>query len=117
MTRALTFFLLLAACGAEEPGAMTNGAAAPGEGEPDRRIRCRVDGATAFERVCSAEWSDGPDGRILILRKPDGGFRRLLRRPQYPFYVAADGAERANVLQLRHGVTEISIGGDRFRLP
>ncbi|HYN46274.1 MAG TPA: hypothetical protein VES64_06250, partial [Allosphingosinicella sp.] len=70
-----------------------------------------------FERVCSAEWTDGPDGRIVTLRKPDGGFRRLLATGDRRHYIAADGAEQANVLQLRHGVTEISIGGDVFRLP
>ncbi|WP_232318504.1 hypothetical protein [Sphingomonas sp. TDK1] len=60
--------------------------------------------------VCTAE-RDG-DG-LLILRHPDGGFRRL--RIDGNSLSAADGAEPAMVR--RHGgEVELTIGGMRYRL-
>ncbi len=97
--------LLVAGC---SDGETANGAAAP-----DDRIDCRVGAAADFERSCTMEAADG--GR-LIVRKPDGGFRRLLRRTSDGF-AAADGAEAAHVTRLRDGRFEVEIGGDRFRLP
>jgi len=116
MKRALALAVLLAACGAEEPGAMTNGAAPPKPGQPDNRIDCLLAGMARAERVCSMEYSQSPDGPVVLLRRPDGGFRRLLRTPERPFYVAADGAEQPVVIQTRDGVTRIQIGGDQFDL-
>jgi hypothetical protein len=110
--------LLLAACGSgDAPGAMTNGAAAPAPGEPDNRVECRVGPAAAFERICSVESEDGARGRVLTLRGPDGGFRRLLVTRDGSGVVAADGAEPARVTLLSDGRIEVEIGGDRFRLP
>ena len=117
MTRALLLALLLAGCGAaEEPGAMANGAAAPDPGEQDNRIECRSGDAVLFARACTVESADTAEGRILTLRKADGGFRRLRETAEGDF-VAADGAERANSTALPDGRIELEIGGDRFRLP
>ena len=113
----LIFSLLLAACGQSEPETMTNGAAPPEPGEPDNRIECQVQGSSRFERACSVETADSPRGRILTLRKADGGFRRLLRTDDGRGVVAADGAEAAHVTLLQDGRIEVEIGGDRFRLP
>lgn len=110
--------LLVAACGPAEPVAQpTNGAAAPAAGVPDNRIECRVAGAAAFERACSVTAADSPRGRVLTVRKADGGFRRLLVTRDGRGVAAADGAERADVTMLDDGRIEVEIGGDRFRLP
>jgi len=109
--------LLLAACDNAPPGEMTNGAAAPPPGEPDNRIDCRTGDATAFEHACAVETADTSDGRILTIRKADGGFRRLRVTTDGRGVVAADGAERAHVTVLAGGRIEVEIGGDRFRLP
>ena len=106
---------LLAACGSEPPGEMTNGAAAPEPGQPDNRIECMTGSAAAFERTCSVEIAEAPHGLIFTLRKADGGFRRLLQTNDG--FVAADGAEAAHVSPLQSGRIEVAIGGDRFRLP
>jgi hypothetical protein len=109
---------LAAACGPAEPVAQpTNGAAAPAPGVPDNRIECRIAGAAAFERACSVTGADSPRGRVLTIRKADGGFRRLLVTSDGRGVAAADGAERANVTILGDGRIEVEIGGDRFRLP
>ncbi|HYI47659.1 MAG TPA: hypothetical protein VEX35_04265 [Allosphingosinicella sp.] len=110
--------LLTAACGPVEPLAEpTNGAAAPPPGAPDNRLECRVAGAAAFERVCSVTGADSPRGRVLTIRKADGGFRRLLVTRDGRGVAAADGAERAAVTILGDNRIEVEIGGDRFRLP
>lgn len=110
--------VLLAACGgpADPPAHPTNGAAAPPAGEPDNRIECQPAGNAAFERACTADRADSPRGRVLTIRKADGGFRRLLigRDGQIS---AADGAEAANVTPRGPAGTEVEIGGDRFRMP
>lgn len=108
--------LLVAACGGAPPGDTTNGAAAPEPGEPDNRIACRVGGAARFERVCAVETADSAAGRVLVIRKPDGGFRRLLATGRGGV-AAADGAERVEAVRMSDGRTEVSIGGDRFLLP
>lgn len=117
MRSAFAFALLLAACTAEDPGATSNGAAAPAPGEPDNRIDCRPEGAAAFARACSVERFDSAEGRLLTIRKPDGGFRRLRVTTDGSGVVAADGAERARVTILDGGRIDVEIGGDRFRLP
>ena len=115
MKPAFALLPLLAACGAEEPGAMANGAAAPAPGEPDTRIECMTGSATSFERTCSVERAEAPRGPVLTLRKADGGFRRLLQAGDG--FAAADGVEAATVTRLDDGRIEVEIGGDRFRLP
>lgn len=103
--RALALVPLLAGCGMQsEPVA-------------DARIECRIDGTTGFERACRVEASDSAVGRILTVRKPDGGFRRLRVTTDSAGIVAADGAERAEVTRLGDGRSEVSIGGESFRLP
>lgn len=111
--------LMLAACGESErgnaPGAVaTANTAAAVE---DNRIECLLRGGEQFERFCTIDREQGPAGRILVLRKPDGGFRRLLVATDGRGVVAADGAEPAIVSILRDSRIEVAIGGDRFRLP
>ena len=89
--------LLLAGCG-EEP----NNEAVP--------IDCAT-GDAPHARDCTVERA----GEVLILRKPDGGFRRL--RVSADGIEAADGAEPARVAALEDGRTEIAIGRDVFLLP
>jgi hypothetical protein len=105
--RRLALVLLLAplaACGGE-----------PATG-PEDRIECAVDGAERFERVCTVERSAGPDV-LLTIRSPSGSFRRLAATQDGRGVMAADGAEAANVRVLRKDLIEVSIGGDRYRLP
>ncbi len=111
--------LLLAACGSN------NGADSLAEAEQqaaassaeDGRISCAVSGATAFSQVCSVEREAGETGLVLTLRHPDGGFRRLLVTKDGRGVVAADGAEPAAVVPVSEGLIEVSLGGDKYRLP
>lgn len=104
--RALPLFSLVLLAGCDRgPTTTYNETAA------DERIECRS-GDAAFERVCIVEQT----GDMLILRKPDGGFRRL-RIEEGRGVVAADGAEPARVTLLPGDRIEVTIGADAFRLP
>ena len=115
MRRSLAILMLLAACSSERENQTTNSAAAPAPGQPDRRIECRGSAAMPYARTCSVEILDSGEGRLLTVRKPDGGFRRL--RVSDGGIVAADGAEQASMANLPDGRILVTIGGDQFRLP
>ena len=61
--------LCLAGCSAGESSAKA----------ADDAIDCAVHGAARFAHVCAVERGEGPDARLLIVRHPDGGFRRFER--------------------------------------
>jgi hypothetical protein len=110
--------LLLAACGSSDRSAIgTNGAAMPVLGQVDNRIDCRTAGERAFARTCTVERADSPEGRLLTIRKPDGGFRRLRMTDDGTGVAAADGAEQAHVSLAPDQRILVEIGGDLFLLP
>jgi len=114
--RSLALVVLLAACGsAPQDQAANRTAAAPPA--PDDRVDCQIAGSSAFEHNCIVEIAEGADGRLLTIRKPDGGFRRLEVATDGHGVVAADGAEMAVVTLIPGDRIEVAIGGDRFRLP
>jgi hypothetical protein len=88
----------------------------PAVPEAHERIDCAVDGAAAFERVCTVERIAGAE-IILVLRSPSGSFRRLAMTRDGRGVAAADGAEPAAVTVVRNDLIEVSIGSDRYRLP
>jgi hypothetical protein len=105
-----SLILLLAACGggAEEQSATV---------DDNGKIDCRVGADTQFTRFCSIERSRTEQGMLITVRKPDGGFRRLLATRDGRGVVAADGAEQAEVVIVGENLIEVAIAGDTFRLP
>ena len=85
--------------------------------DPASLIDCELHGASAFVRECAVERAQSPNGTILTLRHPDGGFRRLLVINDGQGVTAADGAEPAEVRMSGDKQIEVSLGGDRYRLP
>lgn len=102
----LLLFFFLAGCGSDT-------ATAP-PAEPDDIVECRIGASTVFERHCRVE--DGEEN-VIVIRKPDGGFRRLRFVDDGLGVVAADGAEPAIVTIVGDGQIDVAIGGDNFRLP
>ena len=105
----LTPLLLLSAC-----GAATEVTEAPSGVE---MLACAVDGATAFASVCTIERASRAEGLTLTIRHPAGGFRRLLVATDGRGVIAADGAETAIVAPVSDGLIEVTLGGDKYRLP
>lgn len=70
------------------------------------QIACALDDSPSFSGVCTAQRV----GNAVVVRRPDGGFRRIVRTRDG---AATDGAE--GVAQASDGT--LTIGRDRFRLP
>jgi hypothetical protein len=121
MKYGLACLLLLAGCGdrAAPPAAAERNeqAQAAANAPDDGRVECAAAGAATFSRVCTIERGDSPSGRVITLRAPDGGFRRLLVTRDGRGVVAADGAVPARVTILAPGLIEVAVGPDRYRLP
>jgi hypothetical protein len=85
--------------------------------DPQSLIACQPAGVSAYARECTAERSASADGTIVILRHPDGGFRRFLIASDGKGVAAADGAEPVEVRMSGDSEIEVIVGGDRYRLP
>ena len=99
--------LLVAGCG-QAPDALA--------ADPDDLIECAVAGATAFARECAVEQSRVDGETILIVRHPDGGFRRFEVTGDGTGVATADGAQAAAVTLRPDGI-EVAVGTDRYRFP
>ena len=73
-------------------------------------------GAAEFGRACAVERNEVDGVPILVVRHPDGGFRRFEVMRDGTGLTTADGAERA-VVSLREQGIEVAVGTDRYRLP
>lgn len=103
---ALAAIALVAGCSDDEK------AAAAGGGE---RVDCALGAGAAFAPVCAVERSAGADGaQVLVVRHPDGAFRRLVVQPDG--LATADGADPARVTASGQ-VLEVGVAADRYRIP
>jgi hypothetical protein len=80
--------------------------------EPPKTV-CAVDGEKEFAPVCDREIVDG----FLTIRHPSGGFRRFQIMTDGSGVVAADGSEPSSMKIVGTSLIEVSISGDRYRLP
>ncbi len=79
-------------------------------------IDCSLGGAGGFGRDCSMERVEQGGASFVIVRHPDGAFRRFeLGVPGYGL-VTADGAQQAEVTNLG-GYVEVRVDSDRYHLP
>ena len=80
-------------------------------------IACLLPGASDYKPVCTVERAASPDGTVLTVRAPDGGFRRLLVVKDGRGVIAADGAEPVAVAPAGSDGIEVTAGGIVYRLP
>ena len=103
---ALLLALPLAACS-------ENGSGLPADGPA---IECAIDGGAGFAADCTMERHTAEEGDTLIVRHPDGAFRRFELGVPGRGIITADGVEVADVTN-HGGYVEVRVGSDRYRLP
>ncbi|MCX7864144.1 MAG: hypothetical protein N2423_03760 [Novosphingobium sp.] len=79
-------------------------------------IACALGGAASFSYACTVEPSLAGSGSFLIVRHPDGAFRRFEVLKDGSGLVTADGAEQA-MNSLAGELLEVAVGLDRYRFP
>ena len=84
---------------------------------PGKPLDCRMRGAARFEPICTVERTSSPDGTVLVVRAPDGGFRRFLVVRDGRGVMAADGAEPVRVRPDGPRHIEVTAGDMNYRLP
>ncbi|MXP42416.1 hypothetical protein GRI75_12270 [Altererythrobacter soli] len=105
---AAAFLLALAACSAD---------ADAGAGEQGGTlVDCALDGETTFTRACAVERSEHEGTLFLVVRHPDGAFRRFEVLRDGRGLAAADGAQAA-VTNMSDGDLVVGVGADRYRFP
>lgn len=109
----LSLALTLAACsGADDLDQAERDAA-----EEAGKVECALAGATTFERVCTTEQIGSSEGMLLIIRHPDGGFRRFDILTDGRGLAPADGFDETRITVLDDGMIEVRSGDDKYRLP
>ena len=109
----------LAACSGSDSGPteQAEGEAAAKQAASDGKVECALAGATAFERTCSTEQISTNGSILLVLRHPDGGFRRFNILTDGRGLAAADGFDDTRISLLEDSMIELSSGDDKYRLP
>ncbi len=83
----------------------------------DGKVECALAGSSVFERTCTTEQIAGSNGKILVIRHPDGGFRRFDILTDGRGLAPADGFDETKINLLSDGMIEVSSGDDKYRLP
>jgi hypothetical protein len=81
------------------------------------KIDCLLPGQREFRQLCTIETASRREGISLIVRAPDGEFRRLLMQKDGRGIIAADGAEGLKVKPAGPGSIEVTTGDIVWRLP
>lgn len=101
--------LALAACSKNEA------APPPKVAEGAEHVDCALGPGVGFTRDCAIERSKEGEVYRMIVRHPDGGFRRFEVGADNAIAVT-DGADAAQVT-LNGAVAEVTVGEDRYRIP
>ena len=111
--------LLLAACENRPDNEVLADAEARAEAgqADDGKIQCAVNGETDFRSGCETERLSGESGVTLIIRHPDGGFRRFNVLTDGRGLEAADGFEQAQIEIVEDGKIQVTVGADKYLLP
>ena len=106
-TSSLGAVLVLAAC---------SGAVQPQAAEGAQRIECAIGEGAEFARDCLVERQGREGETLLIVRHPDGGYRRFVQLSDGRGLAAADGADEASAT-LGDGILEVTVAEEKYRFP
>lgn len=107
----------LTACNNNNGGLEATEEQARAQAEKAGKIECALAGGANFARVCITERISGRDGPILVIRHPDGGFRRFNILTDGRGLTPAQGADPTRISILNDGRIELISADDRYRLP
>lgn len=113
-------FLLtaLASCGGDDARTLEQAEKdAADEATRDGKIECALAGTDAFERVCTTEQIAANGQVVLVIRHPDGGFRRFNVLTDGRGLEPADGFDETRIRLLDDSSIELTSGDDKYRLP
>ena len=106
MRTSSALLVLLAGCSQQAPAVAVG----------DEHIACALDGAAEFKPDCAVERAVNDGAMTLVVRHPDGGFRRFDVLADGRGVAVADGADEAQVV-LAGDTLEVTVGTDRYRFP
>lgn len=112
--------MALAACGGDTTDADLKAAEdqAAQDAAAEGKIECALAGSTSFDRNCTTERVSGPEGQLLVVRNPDGGFRRFKILTDGRGLAPADGIDPDFKLTVMgNGMIEVRSADDIYRLP
>ena len=114
----MAMVLSLAACSGNSAEDLKNAESDADEAAAlDGKIECALAGSLTFKRGCTTEQIASSDGKILVIRHPDGGFRRFSILTDGRGLAPADGFDETKISLLSDGMIEVSSGDDKYRLP
>jgi hypothetical protein len=80
------------------------------------QVACALGGSEVFADVCEVEQKKEEGTLYLVVRHPDGGFRRFEVLTDGHGLATADGAEVAETA-LDDGMLEVAVGEDHYLFP
>ena len=105
---AILIALAIAAC--------SSGKEQPAVAAGDEQIECAVGGAADLRKACVVERVESGGQATLVVRHPDGAFRRFDLTTDGTGLIVADGSQAA-VTRLDGDTLDVTVGGDRYRFP
>jgi hypothetical protein len=114
----LSALLLITACGMPDNEFLAEAEEdAAEQAADDGRIECAINGDSEFSNGCLSERLAGENGVTLIVRHPDGGFRRFNILTDGRGLEAADGSEKAKIEIVEDNKILVSVGSDKYIMP
>ncbi len=115
---ACVIVLSVTACGKPDNGILAEAEEnASAQAARDGRIECAINGDSNFSADCQTERLSGENGVTLVIRHPDGGFRRFNVLTDGRGLEAADGAEKAKIEIVDNDKILVSVGSDKYIMP
>ncbi|MEQ1539710.1 MAG: hypothetical protein ABL928_12360 [Sphingorhabdus sp.] len=114
-----TLSLALSGCGSDTDADLL---AAEGETAEEAalqgKVECALAGSAEFNRNCTTERVSGAEGQMLVVRHPDGGFRRFKILTDGRGLSPADGFDADfKITVMANGMIEVKSVDDVYRLP
>ena len=82
------------------------------------KVECALAGSADFNRNCTTERVSGAEGQMLVVRHPDGGFRRFKILTDGRGLLPADGIDPDfKIKVLANDMIEVRSVDDTYRLP